>query len=69
MNWLQEFRLRFRARVQKQKLDVQMDEEMRSHIEMQARENIEAGMTPEEGRYSALRQFGWAKSIKETCRE
>ena len=69
MNWLQKFRLRLRALVQKQKLDAQMDEEMRSHIEMQARDNIEAGMTPEEARYAAMRQFGWVESIKESCRE
>src|SRR5438094_3925489 len=46
-----------------------MDEEMRSHIEMQTQENIESGMNPEEARYAALRQFGWVESIKETCRE
>src|SRR5216117_4093046 len=46
-----------------------MDEEMRSHIELQTQENIDAGMNPEEARYAALRQFGWVESIKETCRE
>src|SRR2546427_7441422 len=46
-----------------------MDDEMRSHIEMQTQENIEAGMNSEEARYAALRQFGWVESIKETCRE
>src|SRR5438552_14010795 len=46
-----------------------MDDEMRSHIEMQTQENIEAGMKLEEARYAALRQFGWVESIKETCRE
>ena len=42
---------------------------MRSHIEMQTQENIDAGMNPEQARYAALRQFGWMESIKETCRE
>src|SRR5437879_2278245 len=69
MNWLQKLRLRFRALFQKPKLDVQMDDEMRSHIEMQTQENIEAGMNSEEARYAALRQFGWVESIKETCRD
>ncbi|MCW5558826.1 MAG: ABC transporter permease [Verrucomicrobiae bacterium] len=46
-----------------------MDDEMRSHIEMQTQENIEAGMKPEEARYAALRQFGRVESVKETCRE
>src|SRR6266498_2650966 len=69
MNWLREIQFGFRALLGKQMLDAQMDAEMRSHIEMQTQENIEAGMNPEEARYAALRQFGWIESIKETCRE
>ena len=69
MNWLHKFRLRFRALFHKEKLDAQMDDEMRSHIEMQTQENIEADMNPEQARYAALRQFGGVESIKETCRE
>jgi len=42
----------------KRKLDAEMDEEMRSHIEMQTQENVDAGMSAEEARYAALRQFG-----------
>src|SRR5436189_1098748 len=69
MRWCHELRLGFRALFQRQKLDTRMDDEMRSHIEMQTQENIEAGMNPEEARYAALRQFGWVESIKETCRD
>src|SRR6266566_1254152 len=46
-----------------------MDEEMRSHIDMRTRQNIEAGMPADEARCAALRQFGWVESIKETSRE
>src|SRR5437660_7116318 len=69
MNRWRKFQVRLRALFQKRKLDDEMDEEMRSHIEMQTQENIEAGMKPEEARYAALRQFGWIESIKETCRD
>src|SRR5438034_2717256 len=69
MRWFHKLRLGFRALFQRQKLDTRMDDEMRSHIEMQTQENIEAGMNPEEARYAAFRQFGWVESIKETCRE
>src|SRR5881397_939020 len=69
MNLWSKFQLRLRALFQKEKLDGQMDDEMRSHIEMQTQENIEAGMNPEEARYAALREFGWMESIKEACRE
>src|SRR5213594_4383190 len=68
-NWFHKLRLPFRSLFRKQMLDERMDEEMRSHIEMQTQENIEAGMNPEEARYAALREFGWVESIKETCRE
>jgi len=69
MVWLQKLRLRFWALFRKQKLDAQMDDEMRSHVEMQTQDNIDAGMTPEDARYAALRQFGCVESIKEKCRE
>ena len=59
----------FRALFRKQKLDVNMDDEMRLHIELQTQQNIEAGMEPERARYAAMLQFGCTESIKETCRE
>lgn len=69
MTWLRTIQLRFRARFQKRKLDAEMDDEMRSHIEMRTQANIETGMNPEEARFAALRQFGWVESIKERCRD
>src|SRR6266542_4800053 len=69
MTWWRKVQLRLRALVQKRKLDAEMDEEMRSHIEMQTQENVNAGMNPEEARSAALRQFGRVESIKETCRD
>ena len=69
MNTLQRIRLRLRALFCKRKLDAEMDEEMRSHIEMQTQENIDSGMKPKGARYAAMRQFGWVESIKEECRD
>src|SRR6266516_6367762 len=69
VSWLRKIQNRFRALFQKEKLEGRMDDEMRSHIEMQTQENIEAGMNPEEAHYAALREFGWIESIKESCRE
>ncbi|MDB6037864.1 MAG: hypothetical protein JWM99_1705 [Verrucomicrobiales bacterium] len=69
MSFLGQISKRLRALFQKQEFDVRMNEEMRSHIEMQTQENIEAGMEPQEARYAALRGFGWIESIKRTCRE
>src|SRR6266478_1351615 len=69
MGLLRSIRLRLRALFQKRELETHMDDEMRSHIEMQTQENIDTGMNAEEARYAALRQFGWVESLKDTCRE
>src|SRR5579862_4485454 len=69
MKWRQQLLAQFRSLFRKDELDSEMEEEMRSHVEMQTGENIEAGMAPDEARYAALRQFGWSESIKEDCRK
>lgn len=69
MSWLHKLRLRLHALLRKEKLDAQMDDEMRSHIEMQTQENSDDGMPREEARYATPRQFGGVESIKETCRD
>src|SRR6266436_5627993 len=69
VNWFHKLRLQLRALLHKRKLDADMAEEMRAHIEMRTRENIEAGMSADEARYAAMRQFGWVDNIKEICRE
>jgi hypothetical protein len=63
MNLQSKIRSRFRALFGQRKLDTEMHEEMRSHIEMRAQANIRAGMKLEEARLAALRQFGWTKTI------
>lgn len=69
MNKFTTLRRRVCTLFMKAKLNAQMDDEMRFHIDMLTLENIDAGMKPEEARYQALRQFGGVESIKETCRE
>lgn len=53
----------------KNKLDAEMAEEMRHHVELQTELNVKAGMNPDEARYAALRQFGNVASIHEQARE
>jgi putative ABC transport system permease protein len=69
MNILRKFARGIRALFQKRKLDAEMDDEMRSHIEMRMQLHIDSGRNPEEARFAALRQFGWMELIKEKCRE
>ncbi len=53
----------------KDTLDAEMSEELRTHLEMQARENIARGMTPDEARYASRRSFGGVEQIKERARD
>jgi hypothetical protein len=50
-------------------LERELDEELRSHIDMRAQDNMAAGMSPEEARYEARRQFGNVALVKEDARE
>ncbi|MGH9939199.1 MAG: permease prefix domain 1-containing protein, partial [Blastocatellia bacterium] len=49
-------RLLFYAR--RNRFDRELEEEMRFHLEMKAEEKLAAGISPEEARYAAQRQFG-----------
>ena len=60
---------RLRALLRKEKLDAEMTEEMRAHLEMQEQANRAAGMAPDEALYAAQRQFGHMDGIKETARD
>jgi predicted permease len=60
---------KFRALFGKKKLDVEMAEEMRTHLDLQTAQNVAQGMSPEEARYAAQRQFGGLDQIKEVARE
>jgi putative ABC transport system permease protein len=45
-----------------------LDQEIRDHIELDTRENIDRGMSPEEARHAALRKFGNVTMVKEDAR-
>ena len=49
MNWFHKLKLRLRALFQKEKLDAEMEDEMRSHIEMQSRGNRSATKAERDG--------------------
>ncbi|HWA09646.1 MAG TPA: ABC transporter permease [Opitutaceae bacterium] len=65
MKFLRKIRSFFR----REKLDADMAEELRLHVEEQARLNLAAGMTPDEARHAAQRQFGNADVIQERVRD
>lgn len=50
------------------RLDREVEEELRSHIEMRTEDNVAAGMDPTEARYDAQRRFGNTRLMKEDTR-
>jgi predicted permease len=59
---------RLRGMLRRERLDQDLDEEMRSHLEMRAADNLAAGMSPEEARYEAQKRFGNPALLKEDAR-
>src|SRR5262245_19754782 len=53
----------------KARLDREVDEELRFHLERQIEENVREGMTREEARRQALMDLGGAEQVKEQVRE
>jgi putative ABC transport system permease protein len=55
--------------VWRDRFDSELEEEMRFHLEMKAEENLAAGISPEEARYAAQRQFGNQTLLQEESRD
>ena len=51
------------------KVEQELDEELRYHVERQIEVNVRSGMTAEEARYAALREFGGVAQFQEECRQ
>jgi predicted permease len=69
VRWLAQIRFLFGSLFRKRKLDEQLSEEVRTHVEMATEENVAKGMTPDEARYAALREFGNVAGVQERARE
>ena len=69
MRWFYKFPLRFRSLFRKGRVEQELTEELRFHMEKLTEENLAQGMTPEEARYAALRELGGVEQIKEECRD
>jgi putative ABC transport system permease protein len=69
MNPLRRFIRPLRSLFGKNKLEQDMAEEMRFHLEQRAADRQADGLSPEEARYDAERKFGNVASIQEQARE
>jgi predicted permease len=67
--WLYVLRLRMRSLFRRSRVEDELDEELRGHLDRQAQAFVEAGRTPKEARLAALRALGNVESHKEVCRD
>src|SRR5215469_846807 len=65
MNWLLEQARRMRMLLRRRQFDADLEEEMRLHLELRQRDNLKSGMTEDDARATARRQFGNATYLKE----
>ena len=61
--------LRFRSLFHKNRVEQELRDELRFHLEKLIEEKVAKGMTPGEARYAALRELGGLDQIKEECRD
>lgn len=64
--WLKQ---RLRALFRRSDLENELDEELRAHLEREIGQNLRLGMSPEEARQVALKEFGGIEQAKEECRD
>jgi len=69
MNPLRRLLRRLRGLFRRRRLEREMDDELRFHLEMQAAANRAAGMDPDEAHYAARRQFGHLDGVREAMRD
>src|ERR1051325_993619 len=69
MRALHKTRLRLRSLIRRSKLQRELDEEFRFHLDQLVDENIGAGRPEEEARRSAIRAIGGISQLQEECRD
>lgn len=69
MNWLREIWRRFQMLARRQRFNRDLEDEMRLHRELRARELQNAGASPKDSRYAAQRRFGNTLQLRERSRE
>ncbi|MGC1485606.1 MAG: ABC transporter permease [Candidatus Acidiferrum sp.] len=69
MRWAQNSANWLRSLFRRSTVERELRSEVRFHIERQVEENLAAGMSSEEARRAALREFGGVEQVKEDCRD
>jgi predicted permease len=68
-HWLYTIPLRLRSLFRHAKVEKELDDELRFHLERNIELNVARGLAPEEARYAALRAMGGIEKAKEESRD
>ncbi|HEV2146503.1 MAG TPA: ABC transporter permease [Longimicrobiaceae bacterium] len=69
MEWITRWRKRLRVLIRREEVERELEEEFAFHLEMETRNNIRAGMTPEAARRQAVLTFGGRERFREEVRD
>jgi predicted permease len=69
IRWTKTLRLRFRSLLRRDRVEQELDDEIRFHLDHLIDEYAASGMPREEARYAALREMGGIDQRKEECRD
>lgn len=69
MEWIARWRKRLRVLLRREEVERELEEEFAFHLEMETRNNLRAGMTPEAARRQAMLAFGGRERFREEVRD
>src|SRR5574340_748419 len=69
MRWFHKIPLQLRSLFKRNRVEQELGDELRFHLDKLAAEKRTQGMTPEEAPYGALRELGGVEQIREECRD
>jgi Flp pilus assembly protein TadB len=69
MFWIKATKRLISARRRSDEMVREVETELRIHIEMRTRANVEQGMSPDEARRAALQSFGDFEQVRDNCCE
>src|SRR5579863_6469246 len=69
IRWFHKIPLRLRSLLSRDRIEQELTEEVRFHLEKLTAEKRAQGMPAEEARYAARRELGGVEQIKDECRD
>jgi putative ABC transport system permease protein len=65
--WMDKLLLRARTLLERPRVDAELAEELRFHLERQIATHMASGLSAEEARRAAIREFGGVEQVREQC--